>query len=100
MQGMRGEDVTDDTCWVIKSHSPWVTPEAPIFHANKCIVIVRNPLDTNLSFLHLVAMKNHATKSPFNYEELYPNYFDWWVKDCCTHINAWMQQMMHDAKFR
>ena len=100
MQGMRGEDIVDDTCWVIKSHSPWIMPEAPIFHANKCIVIVRNPLDTNLSWLHLVAMNNHATKSPFNYEELYPNYFDWWVKDCCTHINAWMQQMMHDAKFR
>ena len=97
---MKGEDVTDDSCWIIKSHSPWVMPEAPVFHSNKNIVIVRNPLDTNLSWLHLVAMNNHAVKSPFNYEELYPNYFDWWVKDCCTHINSWMQTMMNDAKFR
>lgn len=100
MQGMKGEDVVDDTCWVIKSHSPWVMPEAPIFHANKAIVIVRNPLDTNLSWLHLVAMNNHAVKSPFDYEKLYPNYFEWWVKDCITHINSWMKQMMDDAKFR
>lgn len=100
MQGMKGEDITDDTAWIVKSHSPWIMPEAPVFSANKLIVIVRNPLDTNLSWLHLVAMNNHAMKSPFNYEELYPNYFDWWVKDCCTHIKNWMQTLMDDAKLR
>ena len=100
MQGMKGEDIVDDTVWIVKSHSPWIMPSAPVFHANKCIVIVRNPLDTNLSWLHLVAMNNHATKSPFNYEKLYPNYFDWWIKDCCTHVNNWMLTMMNDAKFR
>ena len=100
MQGMKSEDIVDDTCWVIKSHSPWLMPEAPVFHSNKVVVIVRNPLDTNLSWLHLVAMNNHAIKSPINYEEVYPEYFDWWVRDCCTYINQWMQQMMDDAKRR
>ena len=100
MQGMKGEDITDDTCWVIKSHSPWVMPEAPVFSANKVVCIVRNPLDTNLSWLHLVAMNNHAMKSPLDYEKVYPEYFDWWVKDCCGHINNWMLTMMRDAKFR
>ena len=100
MQGMMGEDVTDDSVWIVKSHSPWVMPEAPVFHSNKVICIVRNPLDTCLSWLHLVAMNNHAVKSPFNYEELYPNYFDWWIKDCITHVNNWMMTMMKDAKFR
>ena len=75
-------------------------PEAPVFHANKVIVIVRNPLDTNLSWLHLAAMNNHATKSPFDYEKDYPQYFDWWIKDCNTYINQWMTQMMKDSKFR
>jgi len=100
MQGMKGEDIVDDTVWVVKSHSPWIMPEAPVFNANKLIVIVRNPLDTNLSWLHLVAMNNHAVKSPFNYETEYPQYFDWWIKDCCTHINNWMMQLMKDAKHR
>lgn len=72
MQGMGGEHIADDTCWVVKSHSPWIMPEAPVFHSNKVVVIVRNPLDTNLSWLHLVAMNNHAIKSPINYEEEYP----------------------------
>ena len=100
MQGMKGEDIVDDTVWVVKSHSPWIMHEAPVFHSNKVIVIVRNPLDTNLSWLHLVAMANHAVKSPFDYEKMYPNYFDWWVKDCCKYINSWMLQMMKDSKFR
>jgi len=100
MQGCRGEDITDDSVWVVKSHSPWIMPDAPVFHSNKVIVIVRNPLDTNLSWLHLVAMNNHATKSPFDYETEYPEYFDWWIKDCNTHINSWMTQMVKDAKFR
>ena len=90
MQGMKGEDVTDDTVWIVKSHSPWCMVDAPIFHANKVVVIVRNPMDTNISWLHLVAMGTHSMKSPFDYEKLYPNYFDWWIKDCCVHINNWM----------
>ena len=98
MQGLKGEHIVDDTCWVIKSHSPWILPDSPIFHANKCIVIVRNPLDSNLSFLHLAAAANHSVKSPFDYETLYPNYFDWWVRHCCTQINLWMKQLMLDAR--
>ena len=100
MQGLKGEDLVDDTCWIIKSHSPWCMQDAPVFHANKLIVLVRNPLDSNLSWLHLASMNSHGVKAPFNFEELYPNFFDWWVKDCCTHLDNWMNQMMDDAKLR
>jgi len=57
-------------------------------------------MDSNLSWLHLVATTDNASNSPFNYEELYPNFFDWWTKDCCTHLKDWMHTMMNDAKFR
>ena len=100
MQGMKGEDTVDDTVWIVKSHSPWIMPEAPLFHSNKVICIVRNPLDTCLSWLHLIAMDNHAVKTPVNFEETYPNFLDWWIKDCFVHINNWMVTMMNDAKFR
>ena len=100
MQGTKGEDIVDDTCWIIKTHSPWIMPEAPVFHSNKVICIVRNPLDTNLSWLHLAAMNNHAVKSPFDYETLYPNFFDVWGKDCVGHINSWMTHVCNDSKFR
>ena len=100
MQGTKGEDIVDDTCWITKTHSPWIMPEAPVFHSNKVIVIVRNPLDTNLSWLHLASMNNHAVKAPFDYETLYPNFFDAWVRDCVGHINSWMTHVVNDSKFR
>lgn len=97
---MAGEEIVDDSVWIAKTHTPWIMPDSPSFLCNKIICIVRNPLDTNLSWLHLVAMNNHATKSPFDYETTYPIYFDWWVKDCVTYINNWMLTMMREAKFR
>ena len=100
MMGMKGEDTVDDKCWVIKSHSPWIMPEAPVFNANKVVVIVRNPLDTNISWLHLGTMDSHSMKAPFNYEESYPEYFDWWVKDCCGYMKDWMNCMMKDSRQR
>ena len=99
MQGCRGENIVDDSVWIVKSHSPWVMTHAPVFHSNKAIVIVRNPLDTNLSWLHLCATNSHVIKSPFNYETEFPQFFDWWVKDCNKYINNWMTQMMKDSKF-
>lgn len=100
MMGMKGEDIVDDTVWVVKSHSPWIMPFAPVFHANKLIIVVRNPLETALSWLNLVAMNNHVQKAPFKYDELYPNWWDWWVHDIVGYIHDWMKQMMDDAKYR
>ena len=70
------------------------------WYANKCIVVVRNPLESCLSLLHYASMSNHNTKAPFHFEKLYSNFFDWWVKYCCNAINKWYLSMMHDAKVR
>jgi len=59
LQGCRGEDIVDDTVWVVKTHSPWIMPEAPLFKCNKVISVVRNPLDVVLSWLNLLALCNH-----------------------------------------
>ena len=59
MMGMKGEDIVDDTIWVGKSHSPWCMPYAPVFHCNKMVVIVRNPLDVIVSWLNLLSFACH-----------------------------------------
>ena len=59
MQGLAGEDIVDDTTWVVKTHSPWCMPEAPLFKSNKVVVIVRNPLDVIISWINLLALCNH-----------------------------------------
>ena len=89
MMGMKGEDIVDDSTWVVKTHSPWNMPFAPLFTANKMVVVVRNPLDVIPSWLNLIALCNHNTKAPFDYDKEYPNWWDWWVKDCSTKMGLW-----------
>jgi len=45
MLGMRGENIVDDTTWIVKSHWPKVLPTDRTFTSNKVICCVRNPLD-------------------------------------------------------
>jgi len=73
-------------------------PEQPIFYANKMICIVRNPLDTFISWLNLVAQCNHNAKAPFDYEVTYPNYWDWWIHDIVPLFKRWIKVLMDDAR--
>jgi len=97
---MKGEDIVDDTCWIIKTHSPWIMPEAPKFTCNKMLVVVRNPLDVMISWLNLLCLGNHDSKAPFDFEKEYPEWWDWWVRDCTKHFKNWFKVVMHDAKMR
>lgn len=89
MQGMKGEDIADDSVWIVKTHSPWLMPYAPIFHANKMVTIIRNPLDVIISWLTLVSLCNHNTKLAYDPSKEYPEWWNWWVKDCSTHMGNW-----------
>ena len=90
----------DDTVWIAKSHSPLIMPMAPVFSANKCIVIVRNPLDSMVSFLHMASLYNHSQKLPFDFETSYPSDWDWYVRYSCGAITKYYKQLMHDSKHR
>ena len=100
MSGMKGEDLTDDTTWIVKTHSPWIMEFAPQFTANKIIVIVRNPTESNISWLNLVSTGAHSIKVPFKTNELYPNFWNWWTKDCMGHMLNWYKTLMKDARER
>ena len=97
---MKGEDTVDDTCWIVKSHSPWIMDFAAPFKTNKVLVIVRNPMESNISWLNCVHMATHSVKVPFETEKMYPNFWKWWTKDCMTHMNNWYQTFMRDARAR
>jgi hypothetical protein len=96
--GMKGEDIVDDTVWVIKTHSPWVMPYAQRFFASKSIVVVRNPLDVINSWLDLMTMSSHSAKSPFDYSTEYPKFWDWWIHDCAERMQQWYAKIITDAK--
>jgi len=100
MQGMKGEDLVDDTCWIVKSHFPWIMPFAPRFTVNKILMIVRNPTESCVSWMHLCNTANHSTKIPFDVPTTYPNYWQWWVRDCMKHMKDHYQTYLDDARFR
>ncbi len=100
LQGLKGEDIVDDTVWIVKTHSPWIMPHAPVFYCNKIICIVRSPIDVIISFLHLFTVANHTQKAPFEYHERHPKFWDEWIKMCATRMNLWYKQLMHDAKMK
>ena len=64
------------------------------------IVVVRNPVDSLLSYLHLVSILNHSGKVPFDFVSEYPNYFEWWVKHCSSKIKLWMAATMNEARLK
>ena len=75
MQGLKGEDIVDDTCWIVKSHSPWIMQFAPPFTTNKVLLIIRNPTESNISWLNLCQMQTHSLKVPFDVSQAYPNFW-------------------------
>lgn len=97
---MKGENVVDDTVWVVKSHYPWPLPHVPVYEANKLLVVVRNPLDTVISWINLLQMNSHSAKSPFACELEHPGYFDWLLKETCTYIKNWTSSVMTVARLR
>ena len=56
--GLRGEGQFDDSVWIVKTHFPERIGRRK-FAANKCIVIVRNPLDAFYSLFHMIQTASH-----------------------------------------
>lgn len=52
--GFRGEGVTDDSVWLVKTHFPERLGYVS-FVANRAVLIIRNPFDTIESYFHMVS---------------------------------------------
>ena len=57
-KGMKGEGKLDDRVWIVKSHFPERTGYAK-FLANKCILLVRNPMDAIISLFNMLVTGTH-----------------------------------------
>ena len=56
--GLNGEGKIDDSIWVIKTHYPERVGHGQVA-INKCIVIIRNPLDAIFSLFNMVGTTSH-----------------------------------------
>jgi hypothetical protein len=100
MAGLPGEEIVDDRCWIVKSHSPWVMTFSKKFNCNKILFVVRNPLDSFMSWLELVQNGNHTTKCSFEIQDEYPNYWNEWVNDITEIFGKWFDVHLKDMKNR
>ena len=78
--GLKGEAITDDKVWIVKSHHPSRTPMQRAHVSNKTIFCVRHPLDVLPSYANLLSTMNHATKVEYDMVNEYPEWWDWWVR--------------------
>ena len=58
--GLNGKEVVDDKVWIVKTHSPGQSSSHK-FNVNKCVLLVRNPLDAIISLYNLMATRRHDT---------------------------------------
>ena len=58
-EGMVGEGKVDDKVWIIKTHFP-MGPINVKCDANKCILLVRNPMDAMASAINFMTSYNHS----------------------------------------
>lgn len=65
--GLKGEGVTDDRCFVIKSTHPAWMPGSIKFSANKVLWLVRNPMDVICSSANQTNTFSHAQKAHWDY---------------------------------
>ena len=55
----KGEGVTDESVWVIKSHYPERLGYVR-FEVSRVIVVIRNPYDALLSYFHMGMTNTHS----------------------------------------
>ena len=56
--GFMGEGVVDKRTWIVKTHYP-DSPGVHDYFAERCILVVRNPLDAIPSLFNMLGTSSH-----------------------------------------
>ena len=73
MMGFLGEGHSgDDSVWVTKTHHPWDFVLTYPFNADKMIYLMRNPIDSIPSLMHLVNTNSHSIVPTEDIEKEFP----------------------------
>jgi len=85
--GFRGEGVTDDSVWLVKTHYPERMGFVK-FVANRAVLIIRNPFDTIESYFHMGMTNTHdKSLSPSAFNSLDAVWDDFIINE----IKIWKQ---------
>ena len=64
------------------------------FDSDKVLCVVRNPLDSIISFATLSNTLSHAADLEFKVSELYPEWWAWWVKYICDQQTQFFEKLV------
>lgn len=59
---MLGEQTVDNSCWIVKTHSPMTQDIDQAFDADKIIYITRHPVDVFPSCMSLLFTQSHSVE--------------------------------------
>jgi hypothetical protein len=97
--GLKGEEIVDERVWIVKAHHPALMPGVLKFDSNKVICCIRNPLDVFISYASLANTLSHTAVPEFDYATDYPEWWDWWIKECAdTHAKYFNTMIDHCVK--
>jgi hypothetical protein len=97
INGLKGQHIVDERCWIVKSHHPTRTPKVLQFHSDKALCVVRNPLDVIVSFATLCNTLSHSAVLDFNFAKDYPEWWNWWVKHQTDRICKYYDILFADC---
>ena len=86
-QGLRAEGKVGREVWMVKSHFPERSGTDRHF-ANKCVLVVRNPLDCLVSFFNMAVTASHNNSIHDEDYELLKNVFDGYIRE---EIQVWKE---------
>lgn len=97
INGLKGQNIADDRCWIVKSHHPSVQPGTLTFKSEKVLCIVRNPLDVIVSFATLCNTMSHSAELEFEFHTAYPEWWNWWVHYMTDQIDQYFSILYKDC---
>jgi hypothetical protein len=98
MCGLAGEGhVSEDNVWITKSHSPLDSHFIPMFHANKMIFLMRNPLDVIPSLCNLLNFGSHSLSPKEEYHSVFPSFWDRIIKQLTSVMKQFFEKNHRNA---
>ena len=97
--GFRGEGINDHRVWVNKSHFPGYSPwDTLIQRGEKVIIVVRNPLDSLVSFLHLQITSAMGVSAENHFNTDFPEFWGEYVDKMSRQFELYHNYWIHLAK--
>lgn len=84
---MTGEGHIDDTVWIVKTHYPERLGHTPM-RINKCILMVRSPIDSLWSFFNMMCMQSHNKAIPEDKIDSLQGIWQTFIED---EIQTWVE---------